>query len=182
MAINTHEKDRTPIKNGSRYEKTWIKKVVQLVEEGMSRKTAYDQFGMSQNSLQNWLKKYGSDVYHQDKRMSFTPLQKHSIICAVMQGKLTTREAKNTYDIKDEALIKRWIRKYKRQNPHLCKVTAPFMAKEKTTPASADIKELESQLEEAQLKIVALNTLIDVAEKQLKINIRKKPGAKQSHN
>ncbi len=39
---------------------------------------------------------------------------------------------------------------------------------------------LQEQLAYANLKIAALNTLIDVAEEQLKINIRKKPGAKQS--
>ena len=33
---------------------------------------------------------------------------------------------------------------------------------------------------EAELKIKALNTLIDVAEEQLKIDIRKKSGARQS--
>jgi hypothetical protein len=38
---------------------------------------------------------------------------------------------------------------------------------------------LRKKLADAQLKIAALNTLIDVAEEQLKINIRKKPGAKQ---
>ena len=41
------------------------------------------------------------------------------------------------------------------------------------------IKELERQLEKARMKNIALNTLIDVAETELKIPIRKKPGAKQ---
>jgi transposase len=39
---------------------------------------------------------------------------------------------------------------------------------------------LQKALEEAQMKIRALNTLIDVAEDQFKIAIRKKPGARQS--
>jgi len=39
---------------------------------------------------------------------------------------------------------------------------------------------LEKALEEAELKIKALNTLIDLAEEQLNIDIRKKSGAKQS--
>ena len=47
------------------------------------------------------------------------------------------------------------------------------------TPSN-DVKALQEQLAYANLKIAALNTLIDVAEEQLKINIRKKPGAKQS--
>jgi transposase len=38
---------------------------------------------------------------------------------------------------------------------------------------------LKKALDEAQMKIRALNTLIDVAEDQFKIAIRKKPGARQ---
>jgi hypothetical protein len=41
------------------------------------------------------------------------------------------------------------------------------------------LKELEKQLEHSQMKNIALETLIDVAEEQLKITIRKKAGAKQ---
>ena len=39
-------------------------------------------------------------------------------------------------------------------------------------------KQLIKQLEEAQMKNIVLETLIDVAEEDLKINIRKKPGPK----
>ncbi|MCY1720424.1 hypothetical protein OU798_08735 [Prolixibacteraceae bacterium Z1-6] len=41
------------------------------------------------------------------------------------------------------------------------------------------IKELEKQLELAQLKNVALNTMIDIAENDYKLEIRKKSGPKQ---
>jgi len=41
------------------------------------------------------------------------------------------------------------------------------------------IRELEHQLEDAQIKNITLETLVDVAEKEFKIPIRKKPGAKQ---
>ncbi|MNH34984.1 hypothetical protein D3C79_956280 [compost metagenome] len=39
---------------------------------------------------------------------------------------------------------------------------------------------LQKALMEANLKIKALDTMIDIAEEQLKIDIRKKSGAKQS--
>lgn len=42
------------------------------------------------------------------------------------------------------------------------------------------IAALEKQLEHQQLKVVVLDTLITVAEKQLNISIRKKPGTQQS--
>jgi hypothetical protein len=41
------------------------------------------------------------------------------------------------------------------------------------------VKQLERQLEDAQMKAIALDTLIDVAEEDLKIAIRKKAGTKQ---
>ncbi len=43
----------------------------------------------------------------------------------------------------------------------------------------ARIIELEKQLDRARLKNLAVETLIDVAETEFKIDIRKKPGSKQ---
>jgi 5-bromo-4-chloroindolyl phosphate hydrolysis protein len=60
---------------------------------------------------------------------------------------------------------------------------ATLMDKNEVRPeaiSSQDVKALKKALEEAELKIKALNTLIDVAEDQFKIPIRKKPGARQS--
>ena len=60
----------------------------------------------------------------------------------------------------------------------------PFEMKEKPIEPSdlsdPEKESLKKALEEAQLKISALNTLIDVAEDQFKIKIRKKAGARQS--
>ena len=59
----------------------------------------------------------------------------------------------------------------------------PFEMKEKPAdPSDSDLEKeaLKKALEEARLKISALNTLIDVAEDQFKIKIRKKAGARQS--
>lgn len=41
------------------------------------------------------------------------------------------------------------------------------------------VRELEKQLELAQMKVAALNTVIDIAEKDYKLEIRKKYGPKQ---
>ena len=54
------------------------------------------------------------------------------------------------------------------------------MAKKNKPFSTAKAEALQKALEEAELKIKALNTLIDVAEEQLKIDIRKKSGARQS--
>lgn len=54
------------------------------------------------------------------------------------------------------------------------------MAKKDQSLTEQQVKELQQALAEAEFKIKALDTLIDIAEEQLKINIRKKSGARQS--
>ena len=61
-------------------------------------------------------------------------------------------------------------------------LTLPAMTeaeKAKVEKLQQRIKELEKQLEKAQITNLTLNTLIDISEKDFKIPIRKKGGAKQ---
>lgn len=55
-----------------------------------------------------------------------------------------------------------------------------LMANKNVISNDIEKQALQQALQEAELKIKALNTLIDVAEDQLRIDIRKKSGAKQS--
>jgi transposase len=61
-------------------------------------------------------------------------------------------------------------------------VTLPVMTeaeKLEVQKLEESLKKLKKELEDARIKNIALETLIDVAESELKIPIRKKPGAKQ---
>ena len=61
-------------------------------------------------------------------------------------------------------------------------LTLPVMTekeRQKVKALQKRAEELEKQLEDAQMKNAALETLIDVAEEQLRISIRKKSGPKQ---
>lgn len=101
---------------------------------------------------------------------------------AIEQG-LTIREARIAYRITNEKSIREWLRQYKSEKVEICEGNAALMAKKKNAalPDSDLEKEaLKKALQEAELKIKALNTLIDAAEDQLKVAIRKKSGAKPS--
>ena len=80
---------------------------------------------------------------------------------------------------KDPAgLLWYWRKKYAPEIP----LTLPVMTekeKQKLEAAQKRMKELEKELERAQMKNIALETMIDLAEEQLKISIRKKSGPKQ---
>ena len=75
-------------------------------------------------------------------------------------------------------LIVTWRRKYA---PGMV-VDLPDMTeaeKQQLSKLQQQLKAAEKQLGDARMQNIALNTLIDVAEEKLNINIRKKPGAKQ---
>jgi hypothetical protein len=95
---------------------------------------------------------------------------------------MTVRQAAVSYRVGTSSVYD-WL---KMENDDLSVTNTTDLLKKKpkgsspAIPLPDDVKALQEQLAYANLKIAALNTLIDVAEEQLKINIRKKPGAKQS--
>lgn len=80
-----------------------------------------------------------------------------------------------------EKLIRKWVTSFKEENVEISVSNPTDMANKKTDQSeSAEIKALRKELEFANMKIKALDTMIDIAEDQLKVDIRKKSGAKQS--
>ena len=98
---------------------------------------------------------------------------------------MTIYEARIAYRVNSTVTITKWIKEIKRENAELVASNASLMAnKKQNQQPDPDTKkalaEAIRKLEEAELKVKALNTLIDVAEEQFKISIRKKAGARQS--
>lgn len=158
-----------------------IKKIVSDIEDGLPRKLVCVKYGVVIGTVNVWMKKFGSADYHQNiKPRRYTDLQKRTIVTAIEEKRMSIKEAQVAYQIRDVKSIKEWIQGFKQEKVELSIVKEPEMAK-KTKPVSqSEAQALQKALDEAQMKIKALNTLIDVAEEQLKIDIRKKSGAKQS--
>jgi transposase len=97
---------------------------------------------------------------------------------------MTVAEAKLANNIGWTPTITKWLRESKREKEELvCSNQLLMVNKVEDRQSDPDKKALEqalAKLQEAELKVKALNTLIDIAEEQFKITIRKKPGAKQS--
>ncbi len=167
--------------HGRRYDKRFILKIVQEIEAGLPRKEAIRLYNLGTSSLDDWMRDYGSNHYRTFiKRKSYSSAQKRTIVAAIEQGRMSIAQAQIAYQIKSQKSIRNWLNKEKSD---LCLVIQPAMAQKKNTPEatdSAEVEELRKALQEAELRIKALNTLIDVAEEQLKTNIRKKPGTRQS--
>ncbi len=96
-------------------------------------------------------------------------------------GRLTDSQVRERFGFPSNtygAIIKRWRYRYSEElQLSLSTMSSKDLANHKALEAR--IKELESQLAFSQKRTVALETLIDIAEKELKIQIRKKSGPKQ---
>ena len=96
-------------------------------------------------------------------------------------GRMSVGDALERFNINPASgsrLIARWRKQYACEIP----LTLPLMSEKerlKLESLQKQLKQLEKQLEDAQMKNMALETLIDVAEENLKISIRKKSGPKQ---
>jgi transposase len=99
---------------------------------------------------------------------------------------MTVAEAKLAYNLRWTPTIIKWLRDEKRENGELVSFTQAIMANKEDNqqpapePRTKTLEQALKELEEEKLKVKALNTLIDIAEENFKISIRKKAGAKQS--
>lgn len=92
------------------------------------------------------------------------------------EGRLSIAQAVERFKV-PKGTISLIKKQFEPQVVHLAGMTDA--EKHKLEELQKRIKQLEKQLEDAAVKNIALETLVDVAEKQFNIPIRKKPGAKQ---
>lgn len=102
------------------------------------------------------------------------------LVQEIETGRMSILEARQRFKmpLRFDQIYKRWQAKY--SEDYLVSLSG-MNAKERAEKSKleARIIELEKQLERSKLKNLAVETLIDVAETELKIDIRKKPGSKQ---
>lgn len=109
---------------------------------------------------------------------NYTDDFKMSVIKEVLEGGLSKNQVRLRHGIKGKACIINWIRKFAPSQVHEMKKKRPS----KIHPFSqleAENKRLREELELERLRTLSLNVMIDIAEEQFNISIRKKSGAKQ---
>ena len=115
----------------------------------------------------------------------FSDELKLKVATEYINSDITREELKAKYGFTGGGNIDRWIRQFGLKKPSNEEAIQLYeMSKFREKPKSEQelekrIKELEKQLEYANLKAKALDTMIDIAEKELDIQIRKKSGPKQ---
>ena len=115
----------------------------------------------------------------------YTDQEKHVIIQDYLSSGKSVKEIHAKYNLRGHSKIQDWMNKFglreKKENPAEKRI---ILKKQEITIPTGEIlpnriKELEQQLEDEKLRTLLLDTMIDLAEQKLNIDIRKKSGAKQ---
>lgn len=128
----------------------------------------------------------------------FTDAEKHQIIQELLDSGCTKAEIWQKYTGQEEehGQLLRWMRKLgyddsvKTRRPNFDNKTPLVTKKKKTEHALSEdfetlqlkkrVAELEDQLKDAEMKAIAFSTMVDIAEKEFNIPIRKKYNTKPS--
>lgn len=163
------------------FRKQVILQVVRSIERGATRGEIIKRYGVAKSTLSGWVQQYGSPAWLASQKPLSIP-DRRSMVRAVEEGRMTLKEAKLAFSLKSVQAVKRYMQQAEKEKAELRRLSLLMDKNEARQEAisSEDAAALKKALEQAELKIKALNTLIDVAEEEFKIPIRKKPGARQS--
>ena len=134
-----------------------------------------------EKAVKNYSLQVSESFAKTDEQCSYEPAFKRWLVTEIAEQKMTVAQAIERFNFNPKSgydLIRYWREKYA---PYLV-LSLPemtFKEKQEFSKIQQQLVAAEKQLEDAKIKNIALNTLIDVAEEKLKISIRKKPGAKQ---
>lgn len=108
---------------------------------------------------------------------------KLKVISEIESGQLSKEAAKKLYGIGGHTTIYRWIKKLGKNHLLGKVVRIEAMGEiERLKQLEKEKKELESALAQAQLKIISLEKLIEVASREMGVDIKKNTNIKQSKN
>ena len=105
---------------------------------------------------------------------------KFQVVQEYLNGYLSQKDLMLKYNIRGKQCINNWMRKFgvpklngkSPMDKHKTQIDKDYSQELK-------IKKLEEELKHEQLRTKALNMMIDIAERELKIDIRKKSGTKR---
>ena len=115
-------------------------------------------------------------VKGESSQLMYSEAFKRSVVAEYERGLLNKDQIQAKYGIKGNSRVLEWCRRYGKL--HYPKAGA--LGRPMKDPQKQRIKDLEKQLAEAKLKLVAYEKLIEIAEQEEGISILKKDEAKQS--
>lgn len=116
---------------------------------------------------------------------SYTDDFKLKLVQEYLMSDASFADIQKKYGIKSRSSISEWVRKFDLKSPTKEEIELEKTMREQNQKTAMEqelelrVKQLEKELEKERLRTLALNTMIDIAERELKIKVRKNSGAKQ---
>ena len=106
---------------------------------------------------------------------------KQKVLRAIIDDGLMPTEIVRRFGVKNESTVRNWINKYNQNLLSLPEKQDNISDMQELSKEELEkkVKELEKLLSNEKMKSEAFNTMIKIAEKELKISIRKKSNTKQ---
>jgi transposase len=147
------------------------KKIIHQIEQGeITRQEAMEQYGIADpDTLRSWILRYAVKP-EQILRRSYTKSEKRYAAYRIITGEVSRSQLAIELRV-DLATIRKWVRDVKAETG--------YSKASKNLPSANEIASQDQTVEDLRVKVAALNTMIDIAEKELGIDIRKKSGTKQ---
>jgi transposase len=116
---------------------------------------------------------------------SYTDDFRLKVVNEYLMTEATFSDLLKKYGIPSRSSISDWVRKFGLNKPTQREIEFQNAMKEQSGKTvreqelELEVNSLKKELERERLRTLALNTMIDIAERDLKIKVRKNSGAKQ---
>ena len=126
--------------------------------------------------------------YRKRTQKDYTMSFKLTVVQEVETGQLTYKQAQRKYGIQGKSTVLEWLRKYgnfdwENQTPHSMSKTPEqklLELEQKVRLLEKQNKRLEYQAKQSDKKAIIFDMMIDIAEKEYNISIRKNSSPEQS--
>lgn len=119
----------------------------------------------------------------EDPRRKYNETFKWKVVKSVLEGRCTKEEARKIYDIKSNCAILYWIREYNGiknyRQPSEFEVSKTKQKEITEKEQKKRIEELEAELRKEKQRSELWKKMVEIAEEDLGVEIKKKFGAKQ---
>lgn len=152
------------------------KEAVKRIDNGeITVEEARDKYNVQHTgTIYGWLRKYSKYKYQYRGKKRLTTKEKIRIISEYDRGLKSAEQICKEFKV-IPLTVQRWIKLYS-CGRKINQIGNTVNISENTKKES---KKFDRELEDAKLKIASLETMIDIAEKEFEIQIRKKCGTKQ---
>jgi len=108
-------------------------------------------------------------------KTTVTQLQKEAIVAEYLMGNITYRQLGLKYDV-DFRIVHSWVMKFQGTTS---KKSSKKVEEKSALKPTVEVLALQESLRLEKLRNALLTSIIDIAEQELQINLRKKFGTKQ---